>query len=86
MVNQRLKQEIEEKERLLVELQSALAKLKTLQGLIPICANCKNIRDDEGYWQKLEVYLSLHSEAEFSHGICPDCMMVFYPEYCAENK
>jgi DNA-binding response OmpR family regulator len=63
----------EEKERLIVELRRALANVKTLSGLLPICANCKKIRNDDGYWTMVETYLSEHSEAEFSHGICPDC-------------
>jgi DNA-binding response OmpR family regulator len=63
----------EEKERLIVELRRALANVKTLSGLLPICANCKKIRNDDGYWTMVETYLAAHSEAEFSHGICPDC-------------
>ena len=62
------------------ELQKALAQVKTLSGLLPICANCKKIRDDEGYWQQVEVYLHQHANAEFSHSICPDCMKKLYPE------
>ena len=68
----------EEKERLIVELQLALANVKTLSGLLPICANCKKIRDDDGYWTMVEHYLSEHSDAEFSHGICPDCGKQLY--------
>ena len=56
------------------ELQEALTKIKTLRGLIPICATCKRIRSDQGYWQQLEQYLAEHSEAEFTHGICPECL------------
>ncbi len=63
----------DEKERLLKDLQEALANVKTLKGLIPICAWCKKIRDDTGYWQQLEAYLREHSDAELSHGICPEC-------------
>lgn len=62
-----------EREKLITELQEALASVKTLKGLLPICAWCKKIRDDEGYWNKLEAYLGRHSEVSFSHGICPDC-------------
>lgn len=61
------------------ELEKALAEIKTLQGIIPICASCKKIRDDQGYWQQLEVYISEHSDAEFSHGICPACARELYP-------
>jgi PAS domain S-box-containing protein len=62
-----------ERERLVEDLRTALAEVKTLSGLIPICASCKKIRDDSGYWNILEAYLSEHSEARFSHGICPEC-------------
>ncbi len=55
------------------ELEDALAKVKTLSGMLPICASCKKIRDDKGYWTQIESYLRHHSEAEFSHGVCPDC-------------
>jgi PAS domain S-box-containing protein len=61
------------------ELQVALAKVRTLSGLLPICANCNKIRDDQGYWQDVAVYVAQHSEAEFSHGICPDCKRELYP-------
>jgi len=67
----------EERERLIAELQDALANVKTLSGLMPICAWCKKIRDDQGYWTQLESYLSHHTEAEFSHGMCPDCEKKF---------
>ncbi len=56
------------------ELEEALAKIKTLRGLIPICASCKKIRSDKGYWQQLEEYISEHSEADFTHGLCPECL------------
>jgi AmiR/NasT family two-component response regulator len=62
------------------ELQEALTRVKTLRGLLPICASCKKIRDDQGYWQQVEVYLRQHSEAQFSHGICPDCAKKLYPQ------
>jgi len=70
-----------EQKRLIKELQQALASIKTLSGLIPICASCKKIRDDQGYWNQLEAYISDHSSAEFSHGICPDCAVKIYPDY-----
>ncbi len=60
-------------------LEAALAELKTLRGIIPICAHCKNIRDDAGSWQQMEEYISEHSDAEFSHGICPTCVEKFFP-------
>ncbi|MCI0437545.1 MAG: GAF domain-containing protein [Chloroflexi bacterium] len=61
------------------ELQEALAKIKTLRGLMPICASCKKIRDDKGYWNQIEEYIRDHSDAEFSHGICPECAVKLYP-------
>lgn len=63
------------------ELQTMLAQVKTLSGLLPICASCKKIRDDHGYWQQVEVYLSQHTDADFSHGLCPDCAHKLYPEF-----
>lgn len=69
-----------ERERLIVELQEALAKVKLLSGFIPICASCKMIRNDQGYWQQIEAYIRDHSEAEFSHGICPGCAKKLYGE------
>jgi hypothetical protein len=69
-----------EREDLIAELRVALDKVKTLRGLVPICANCKSIRDDQGYWQQVEQYVASHSEAEFTHGICPDCIKKLYPE------
>ena len=68
-----------EMERLIEELQDALAHVKTLKGLLPICASCKKVRDDDGYWSRLEAYLGQHSNVEFSHSICPDCMKAMYP-------
>jgi len=62
-----------EREKFIAELQEALAKVKALKGLLPICAWCKKIRDDQGYWQQIEAYIRDHSEADFSHGICPEC-------------
>jgi len=67
---------------LIAELQEALANNKTLKGMLPICASCKNIRDDRGYWNQIEAYVAEHSDAEFTHGICPDCIKKLYPEYC----
>ncbi len=69
-----------EREQLISELRVALDKVKTLRGLVPICSNCKSIRDDQGYWQQVEQYVASHSEAEFTHGICPECMQKLYPE------
>jgi hypothetical protein len=74
------KQAEHEREILIAELQDALMKIKTLRGLLPICSNCKKVRDDKGYWKQIELYVREHSEAEFTHSICPKCAEVFYPE------
>ena len=71
----------EERERLVGELQEALDNVKTLRGLIPICAKCKKIRDEEGYWHQVEVYVRDHTEAQFTHGLCADCFRELYPDY-----
>ena len=70
-----------EREKLINELQEALTTVKTLRGLLPICSHCKNIRDDQGYWGQIEAYIGNHSEAEFSHGICPECAKKYYPDF-----
>jgi len=62
------------------ENKEALSEIKTLNGLLPICAHCKKIRDDKGYWNQLEAYITNHSKAEFSHGICPECAKKIYPD------
>lgn len=76
----------EERERLIVELKTALAEVKTLRGFIPICSSCKKIRDDEGYWQQVEKYVQDRSDAQFSHGICPECLKKLYPEFYPNNE
>lgn len=81
MTNLALERDIIERQRTEAELRDALAQVKTLSGLLPICANCKQIRDDKGYWSSVEKYISTHSEAEFTHGICPDCLGKLYPSY-----
>jgi hypothetical protein len=85
--NEEIKIEMEERKRaqiekdnLIVELKDALAEVKTLSGLLPICSHCKNIRDDKGYWRKIEEYIHKHSGTEFSHGICPECIKKYYPD------
>lgn len=70
-----------ERERIIQELQQALSEVRTLSGLLPICASCKKIRDDQGYWNQLEGYLETHIGAEFTHGLCPDCMSKYFPDY-----
>jgi PAS domain S-box-containing protein len=72
------KQATEAQARLLAELQESLKEIKTLRGLVPICAHCKNVRDDSGFWQQVEDYFQQHTEAEFSHGICPQCFQKHY--------
>ena len=74
-------QQKRELERVNKELQDALDNIKELEGIVPICAHCKKIRDSGDEWQKLEAYIEKHSEAQFSHGICPDCMEQLYPEF-----
>jgi transcriptional regulator with PAS, ATPase and Fis domain len=75
----------DEKARLIDKLQSSLEKVKLLSGFLPICASCKKIRDDKGYWNQIESYIRDHSEAEFSHGICPECAKELYPEIIPEK-
>jgi hypothetical protein len=76
----------EEREGLIHNLQEALDNIKTLRGLIPICANCKKIRDDNGYWQQVEVYVRDHSEVTFTHGLCPECTKLLFPEVEKKSK
>jgi PAS domain S-box-containing protein len=71
----------EEREAVIAELQQALENIKTLKGLIPICASCKKVRNDQGYWQQVEEYVSQHTEADFSHGLCDECARKLYPDY-----
>ncbi|MBP7045147.1 MAG: PAS domain-containing protein [Chloroflexi bacterium] len=75
-----------EREELINRLQTTLGEVKTLSGLLPICANCKKIRDDQGYWQDVAVYVRDHSEAEFTHGMCPECMEAYYPGAIAQQS
>ena len=74
------KQAEEEREKLISKLQAAFDNIKTLKGLLPICANCKKIRDDKGYWNQIEAYIRDRSDAEFSHSICPDCFEILYSD------
>ena len=80
-----LRELIKQKEKLVNELQSALAKVKTLSGLLPICSSCKKIRDDKGYWNHIESYIRARSEADFTHGICPTCSKTLYPGLCSKK-
>lgn len=76
----------EKREQLVKELQAALDKVKTLSGFLPICAYCKKIRDDKGYWNQIENYIQDHSMAEFSHSLCPECMEKHYGDLCDEDE
>ncbi len=78
-ISERINSE-KEKEDLIVKLEETLSHVRLLSGLLPICASCKSIRDDKGYWKQIESYIRDHSEAEFSHGICPECAKKLYPE------
>jgi hypothetical protein len=75
----------QEKEGLIFDLQEALSKVKTLSGLLPICANCKKIRDDSGYWNRIESYIGEHADVQFTHGICPECARKLYPDLFDEK-
>lgn len=71
----------QERDRTIQQLQKALSEVKTLRGFLPLCSNCKNIRDDKGYWKRIEAYIQEHSYAEISHGICPQCAKKLYPDF-----
>lgn len=68
------------------QLREALAQVKTLRGIIPICTCCKKIRDDQGYWKQVEIYVRDHSSAEFSHSLCPECVKMIYPKYMSDES
>ncbi|MBN1575546.1 MAG: DUF4118 domain-containing protein [Chitinispirillaceae bacterium] len=68
------------------DLRTALTQIKTLRGLIPICASCKKIRNDQGYWEQIEKYITEHSEADFTHGLCETCARKLYPEAFGEEE
>ncbi|MDA8099293.1 MAG: PAS domain-containing protein [Nitrospiraceae bacterium] len=75
------KRAAEERERLIAELQEALKEVKMLSGLLPVCSSCRKIKDEQGAWSSLESYISDHTEAQFSHGICPECAQKLYPDF-----
>ena len=79
-----LKAEKLAREKLIIDLKKALADVKTLSGMLPICAWCKKIRDDEGYWQKIEAYFKNRSDLDFTHSICTDCAKKEFPEFSTE--
>jgi sigma-B regulation protein RsbU (phosphoserine phosphatase) len=68
------------------ELALAVDQVRTLRGIVPICASCKNVRDDQGFWSRVETYVRDHTEAEFSHAVCPDCMTKLYPQFNADGE
>lgn len=91
--NRQLQKEIDQRkeaeearEKLIAELQKSLQQVKTLSGLIPICASCKKIRDDSGYWDQVESYITKHADVSFTHGLCPDCMKKLYPGFKDESE
>lgn len=84
-VNPDRKQAQEAQEKLIRELQRALVQVKSLKGLLPICSWCKRIRDDKGYWLEVEAYIHEHSEADFSHGICPECMETYKKQHAKRS-
>lgn len=75
----------QEQERLILELENALATIKTLRGMLPICASCKKIRDEKGAWKEVEAYIGERTDAQFSHGVCPECMKKLYPWYSGKS-
>ncbi len=74
-----------ERQKLLTQIEHSAKEIKTLRGFLPICASCKKIRDDQGYWTQIETYISEHSDAEFSHGLCPDCAVKLYGHVIREK-
>ncbi len=81
-----LKNARDRQEQLIAQLQNALREIKTLQGLIPICSFCKKIRNDQDYWEQVDVYIERHTSAQFSHGVCDACMKEHYPEIFEETQ
>ncbi len=79
------KRDQEERERLIFELQDSLEHIKTLRGLLPLCVSCKKVRNGQGYWKSLDAYVSERSEAQITHGICPDCFTHYYPKTAETN-
>jgi predicted oxidoreductase len=77
--------DISERKKTEEALKDALEDIRTLRGIIPICSNCKKIRDDKGFWNQVESYISSHSPAVFSHGICPDCLKKEFPDYLDDD-
>ena len=80
-----LKRAEAERESTIVKLEKALSEIKTLRGILPLCSFCKKVRDDKGYWEQVDVYIDKYSEADISHGICPECLKKHYPDWCEED-
>lgn len=78
--DKRIKAE-KDREKTIENLKNAMSQVKRLSGLLPICSHCKKIRDDKGYWNQVELYIDKHSDAKFSHSICPECMDEYYSDY-----
>jgi hypothetical protein len=86
-ISERARSKLEtEREKTITEIQLALAKIKQLQGILPICSSCKKIRDDAGYWHQVEVYISRHTDADFSHSLCEECARKLYPEIYKDKE
>ncbi|WP_304226225.1 two-component system response regulator [Gracilinema caldarium] len=81
-----LRRALEEQRRLNRELQEALDRVKSLEGIIPICSKCKKVRDDEGYWTQVERYITEHTKAMFTHSLCPDCAKQYFPQDIIDEK
>jgi hypothetical protein len=84
-LNAKLEGISKDQQKLILDLQDAAASIKTLKGMLPICASCKKVRDDKGYWNQIEAYVSDHSDAEFTHALCPECAGKLYPEFCPKG-
>lgn len=86
LLSLQIKKETRNKENALSEREKALDEIKILKGLLPICASCKKIRDHQGEWQQMETYIHHHSEATFSHGVCPECYQTLYPQLAKKKR
>ena len=82
----RLEESHRRQEMLVAELREKIAEIRSLQGILPICSHCKKVRNDKGYWEQVEMYIQTHSDARFSHGICPDCAHELYPELATSKE
>lgn len=80
-----LKRDQQERERLILDLQDSIEHIKTLRGLLPVCVSCKKVHNGQGYWKSLDAYVAEHSEAQITHGICPDCFSHYYPKAVARE-